>query len=684
MNGWRHSFIGVAVAGMLAAMAAPATAGEGQVLWAQRAGGSGSDEGQAIAVDADGFSTVTGGFEKTATFGTGSSQVSLTAVGEEDAFVARYRPDGDVAWVQQIAMSYEGTGFGVAVDPVGTATVTGSFDGTATFGSGAQQVTLTSGGLLRVDAFIARYGPDGRLLWAVQAGGGSVTVGRDVAVDASGAATVTGFFSGTATFGTGPDQTTLNSAGMEDAFVARYRADGSLDWARQIGGPDIDSGSGVSMGPNGSAVVTGNFSGTAAFGSTTLISAGSADAFVARYLPDGSLEWAQGAGGTDYDAGMDVAVDSSGAATVIGDFNGTAVFGSAGEQVTVNGSNDIFIARYGADGALDWAQQAGGPKSEGARGVAVDRSGLATLTGYIEGAATFGTGSDQVTLIGEGEQDPFLARYDASGTLVWAESAPTSELGTGRGVAVDATGAAFVTGFFRGTVSFRPSLTLSSVGRGDVFVARYDTVPELTAIEVAGPPSATTGSQVCVTATATDQRGRPMPGVNLSLQITGANPGSASGATGPQGTWLYCYTGTRTGTDTVTVNGDTGVQRARITASTTVQWSAQPKKTLPILVQQAKKSPVSLGPDGRAVVVQQISTNSKGRIAVRASCRPTKPTAAGEVRFCDTKVTRSGKVTVISTGYGAARITVRAKATPRPAHRDTWKANTWIRSWKIR
>ena len=115
--------------------------------------------------------------------------------------------------------------------------------------------------------------------WATQAGGTSVDVSYGVSTLADGSSIVTGRFDGTATFGS----TTLTSAGSTDVFVAKVDASGAYAWATKAGGTSGDIGYGLSTLADGSSIVTGQFSGTATFGSTTLTSQGSVDVFVARF-----------------------------------------------------------------------------------------------------------------------------------------------------------------------------------------------------------------------------------------------------------------------------------------------------------------------------------------------------------------------------------------------------------------
>ena len=175
--------------------------------------------------------------------------------------------------------------------------------------------------------------------WATQAGGTLDDIGRGVSTLADGSSIVTGFFSGTATFGS----TTLTSAGGFDVFVAKVDASGAYAWATQAGGTSADVSYGVSTLADGSSIVTGEFNATATFGSTTLTSAGSADVFVAKVDASGAYVWATQAGGTSTDIGYGVSTLADGSSIVTGRFSGTATFGST--TLISAGGNDVFVAK---------------------------------------------------------------------------------------------------------------------------------------------------------------------------------------------------------------------------------------------------------------------------------------------------------------------------------------------------
>jgi hypothetical protein len=360
--------------------------------WAVKAGGSAGEMGYGIAVDSSGNAYVTGEFSGTATFGS----TNLTSSGSYDIFIAKLSSSGSWQWVVKAGGSASDNGMGIAVDSSGNAYVTGSFYGTATFGS----TSLTSSG--SQDIFIAKLSSSGSWLWAVKAGGSFGDYGRGIAVDSTGNAYATGNFKGTATFGS----TSLESNGGQDIFIVKLSSSGSWQWAVKSGGSSgSDGGYGIAVDSSGNAYVTGIFAGTANFGSTSLTSSGgNVDIFIAKLSSSGSWQWAVKAGGSSgSDGGYGIAVDSSGNAYATGFFRGTATFGST--SLVSSGSYDIFIAKLSNNGSWQWAVKAGGSSDDYGYGIAVDSSGNAYVTGYFLGTATFGSTS----LTSSGDADIFIA-----------------------------------------------------------------------------------------------------------------------------------------------------------------------------------------------------------------------------------------------------------------------------------
>ncbi len=313
----------------------------GNVLWAKSAGGTSSDDGASVAVDASGNSYVTGAFSSdTITFGS----YTLTNASGTEIFLVKYDVSGNVVWATSTTGTSLDRGNSIANDATGNVYITGYFESPA-IAFGSYILNNTDGS----DIFLAKYDGNGNVIWATNAMGTSWDVGRSVAVDASGNAYVTGNFeSPSITFGS----FTLTNAGFYDIFLVKYDSAGNVIWAKSSEGTDLDEGNSVAVDAVGNSYVTGAFSSPAiTFGSFTLTntSAPNFDMFLIKYDGSGNVQWATSAGGTDGDGGNSITVDVSGNSIVTGSFNSSTItFGSYFLTNTSAGVGDIFLAKSGS------------------------------------------------------------------------------------------------------------------------------------------------------------------------------------------------------------------------------------------------------------------------------------------------------------------------------------------------
>ncbi len=368
---------------------------DGIYAWAIRGGGTDYDQAYGVSALPDGSSIITGAFNGTATFGT---TPPLTSTGSNDTFTAKVNADGTYAWAIRGGGTLSDHAYGVSALPDGSSIITGTFRGTATFGT--TPPLISTGG---EDTFTAKVNADGTYAWATQAGGTSYDIANGVSVLPDGSSIITGYFAGTAVFGS----TTLISTGSSDTFTAKVNANGTYAWAIRGGGTGNDYGKGVSVLPDGSSIITGYFNGTATFGTTTLTSTvGSNDTFTAKVNANGSYAWAIRGGGTGDDQANGVSALLDGSSIITGSFNGTATFGTT--TLTSTGLQDTFTAKVNADGSYAWAIRGGGTGDDFARGVSALLDGSSSIiTGSFNGTATFGT---TPPLISTGSYDSFTAR----------------------------------------------------------------------------------------------------------------------------------------------------------------------------------------------------------------------------------------------------------------------------------
>ena len=422
-------------------------------LWAKQAGGISEDNGNSIAVDANGNSYITGEFRDSATFGI----TTMTSSGENDIFVAKLDINGNWLWVNQAGGISGSYGSSIAVDDNGNSYVTGGFSGSATFGT----TTLTSSG--DGDIFVAKMDSNGNWLWAKKAGGISGGYGSSIAVDANGNSYIIGSFWSIATFG----NTTLTSSGgyYTDIYVAKLDSKGNWLWANKAGGLNWDYGYSIAVDANGNSYVTGCHLSSATFGTITLTSSGGYDIFIAKLDSSGNWLWAKKAGGTSDDYSRSITVDDNGNSYVTGDFRSSATFGTT--ILNTSGYNDIFVAKLDINGNWLWAKKAGGTSYDYGCCIAVDDNGNSYVTGVFEGSATFGT----TTLTSSGNEDIFVAKMDSNGNWLWAKKAGGQSNDGGRSITVDDNGNSYVTGYFEESTTFGIT-TLTSSGDYEIFVAK--------------------------------------------------------------------------------------------------------------------------------------------------------------------------------------------------------------------
>lgn len=437
---------------------------DGLLAWAVRAGGAQYDFAAGIGAAGDGSSVIGGAFQESIVFGPGEAgETRLVSAGDWDAYLARYNSDGSLDWARGIGSAVYERVWSVSVASDRAAFGAGSFPG----------------------AFVVKYQSDGTQAWARGAEGPQGIWGRGVSAPGDGGCVVAGWLSGTATFGAGePNQTELVSEGMGDVFVSRHSADGSLAWAVRAGGAQDDEARGISAGGDGSSVVIGRFQEATAFGEgqVSFTSAGGYDLFLARYNPDGTLDWARHIGGAEHDEPGNVSVAPDGSVLVTASFQGTVVLGPGSPdqtEFTSGGAWDVLVARYQQDGTLSWAKTITGASSEHGHVISALPDAGSLVTGWIKGPATFGKGEPGETLVRpEGATDVFLARYRPDGSLAWVKNAGGTGNVSGRGLATLDDGTALVMGAFSDSAVFgrgeANQTTLTSVGDHDLFLARFE------------------------------------------------------------------------------------------------------------------------------------------------------------------------------------------------------------------
>lgn len=285
----------------------------------------------------------------------------------------------------------------------------------------------------------------------------------DVALDSTGNSYVVGAFYGAIPFG----DNTLIAIGSGDIFLAKFDAAGNHVWSKQFGDAGPQAGLAVAVDSAGSVILGGSSNNAISFGGPPMVQG----AFVAKLTGEGDHVWSKSLGGGPcgflHSSVEAVAMTPQDDIVVAGSYCGSINFGDGAIASQTPNLQDAFLAKLRAsDGSAKvsdgfWGRVFGDGQAQYARDVAVDGVGNILFAGDFYGTLDLGLGS----LSSAGERDIYLAKFTATGTVVWNEAFGDSASQTVHGLTVDNLGGPIVTGSFEGTVDF---------GGGNVTAVGFD------------------------------------------------------------------------------------------------------------------------------------------------------------------------------------------------------------------
>ena len=398
---------------------------------------------------------------------------------------------------------------------------------------GAYQ-TNYNGGKYAGDAFVAKLSNSGNIIYLTYLGGNGDNAAYSIAVDNAGNAYVAGY-TDTTNFPTTnaialPGYNGTNISGVfdknvklypSDAFVAELDASGSnLVYSTYLGGNKADAAYGIAVDSAGHAFVTG-FTSSTNFPTTTNAmfrylqctnSYFTYNAFITEVASDGgALVYSTYFGGTNYDIGKGIAVDTNGFVYVTG-FTASTNFPTTNYVYQLIGSNmvdghllngstnrinfDAFVAKFGTnDMNLIYSTFLGSTNNDVANGIAVDNAGAAYVTGWTTSTNFPNTVTNIAALHSFVATNTtfflatnvFLTKItndDTGAGIAWSTEFGGNGVDVGNSVAVDPAGNVFVVGSASSTnfpvynVPVLTSATNSSKlksGKSDAFVIAFTT-----------------------------------------------------------------------------------------------------------------------------------------------------------------------------------------------------------------
>lgn len=313
---------------------------------------------------------------------------------------------------------------------------------------------IAAGGSNFGGAYLAKLSPSGQPIFSTAPGGlNSISA---AAVDSSGNIYVTG---------PAPVKT-----GFTNTLVQKFSPAGALIYSRMFGGSLMDHPRAIAVDASGDAWVAGDTTSTDfpvtsnaaqpkfAGGASEPGYGSFGDAFLAKVDPTGSkLLYATYWGGSAPDIAYGLAVDSSGAAYIVGGTSSsdfpvtsgafqTTYAGPAADPTAPTPAGDAFIAKFSSSGANVWSTYWGGASADLAYAIALDGSGNIFFAGTSESFSDFPRAGPSIPTCRQ-TGGPFVAALDPNGSkLLHSTGLPGIGYDNAYALALDSTGAAYIAG----------------------------------------------------------------------------------------------------------------------------------------------------------------------------------------------------------------------------------------------
>jgi gliding motility-associated-like protein len=380
-------------------------------------------------------------------------------------------------WAYTAGSIKEDEAMDICYDQNGYIISAGYIAGQTTFNV-SPSIVLNSNSNGNPDIYVSKSTSNGQVVWAVKAGGAGSDRALSVKTDSNNNIYITGFYYGTATFGS----ITLTSInGSQDGFLAKLDANGNFIWAKSFGGNLAEWGNAIALDEQNNAIITGQFQGSTNFGGTTLTSMinpntsfSSFDVFVAKYSPAGNLTWVKKGSAKYDDRGLDIIADSQNNIYVCGQFSDTIQFQNTHHNQIMNAS---FIIKYNSAGNEQWFRKASGVFSI-PYSMVMDNNNKIYVTGDFQGTFTYFGSSANSFINGTYTNKAFLMKIDNSGNFIWGKSESSNNYVSSKRVALDTQQDPYIFGEFGCTMNeysdaYGPGV-FNSIGFGDLFITKYN------------------------------------------------------------------------------------------------------------------------------------------------------------------------------------------------------------------
>ncbi len=277
------------------------------------------------------------------------------------------------------------------------------------------------------DVYLTKFDSNFNLQWAKTIGDTTSQYGFGVVQTTDGGYAIAG-----------RSQTVGAFMGYDNGYVVKLNNQGNVQWAKNIGGYEMDQFRSIIQTSDGGLVVAG-------YSSTFCFGIGVNDFYVVKLDISGNIMWTRNIGGIGLDLGMDI-VETADNGLVISGY--TYSYGQGG--------SDFYCVKLNSSGALLWTRTVGGAQYDWGY----------SLTKTIDGGFVL---VGQTSSYGAGASDIYIVKLDGAGTLLWTRTVGGSGEEAGFRIAQDLNGDYIIVGY---TDSF-------GAGGDDFYVVKLNNVGNL-------------------------------------------------------------------------------------------------------------------------------------------------------------------------------------------------------------
>ncbi len=379
----------------------------GKLQWVKKATSTGSCYGNAMSVDAAGNIYVGGNYLGDLNIGGQQLLANINtniAPTAKNVFLAKFNTNGNVVWAKSVSgndrvlisygYSFGQQGGGMKIDKAGNLYITGWF---GDFGLAADTVNfdniqLTNDG--HGSGFVAKFDTSGHVLWAKKIAG--TCTPYDIAVNANDDLLVTGVIEDTMVLF---DNIRLSVPFVRTkyivSFLAKYDKNGNATWAKLIDGDDGVGSVSLATDKQNNVLITGFSFGDSVIFDNIVLPSNKAhnNGFIAKYSNGGNILWAKNMDPAIRSENLPnyLTIDANDMMYVVGNYKGTCSFDNKTISSVNNASYDVYVAKYDANGALQWLTGMGGKADDKGYCINVDNTGDVYVTGEIADTCTIGS-----------------------------------------------------------------------------------------------------------------------------------------------------------------------------------------------------------------------------------------------------------------------------------------------------